>query len=369
MVETFDVGSLPARVEESVLWEGARRAGTILPYVGLGGEALDVFKEQVVGGFIDKLNAGFDIPNYPQYRDMNDMFFDMLTGIEKTESGYLHKGKIKAKPGSSIQEVDLIKGNLSRIRGETGLDKVKVKICVTGPYTLGSFFSVKSPRLYTELGEALSDILERSIFHTRSGETVLLSVDEPVLGFLNDPQLDYGAEGREALRESWDTICRIARLHDMETSMHLHNTSEGLFWDAKYLRILEPHVGDPLYTQDTTKQKLEETDKRLKASIFVTLFDNLIQSRLEAQGKLKNVQEKIGETWNQIRLGKVDPRVFLDEPALIEKRLDDVVSRFGEERVPYTGPECGLGSWPGYELAFECLRRISQVVDKFNSKR
>ena len=313
MVETFDVGSLPARVEESVLWEGARRAGTILPYVGLGGKALDVFKDQVVGGFIDKLNAGFDIPNYPQYRDMNNMFFDMLTGIEKTESGYLHKGKIKAKSGSSIQEVDLIKGNLSRIRGETGLDKVKVKICVTGPYTLGSFFSVKSPRLYTELGEALSDIIDRSIFHTRSGETVLLSVDEPVLGFLNDPQLDYGAEGRVTLRESWDTICRIARLHDMETSMHLHNTSESLVWDAEHLDAVGSHVGDPMYTSESTRQLIEEKDKHVWAALGVTQFDSLIQMHHQAEGYTGEMPEKIGETWTGIKKGAIDPYIFLED--------------------------------------------------------
>ena len=365
MIETFDVGSLPLRVGDSTMWSGARRYQTILPYVGLGGEDVKVFEEQIVNGFIDKLKAGFDIPNYPQFRDMNEMFFELLNGIEKREGTYQHIGMITADDGSKIQEVNVIKGHLSRIREETGSEKVRVKICVTGPYTLGSFFSNRTPRLYKELGDALSEIIERTIFKNKSGEVVILSVDDPVLGFLNDPMLDHGSEGREALRKSWNKMCYKAKVRGVDTSMHLHNTSEGLFWETEHLRILEPHVDDPLYTHESTKQKLEVTDKRVKASVFVTLFDNLIQSKLTEQGFIGNIQEQIGVIWNQIRHDQVDPMIYLDSQEIIEKRLRKIVNNLGEERVPYAGPECGLGGWPSHETAIECLNRVSGVVRSF----
>ena len=334
--------------------------------MGLGGDDVKVFEDQVIGGFIDKLKAGFDIPNYPQFRDMNEMFFELLNGIEKRDGAYHHIGKISAKDGSNIQEVEVIKGHLSRIRKETDSEKIRVKICVTGPYTLGSFFSNKTPRLYDELGDALSKIVERTIFKNKSGEVALLSVDEPVLGFLNDPMLDHGPDGREALRKSWDKICHTAKIKGVETSMHLHNTSEGLFWDAEHLQILEPHVDDPLYTQDSTKKRLGETDKRVKASIFITLFDDLIKNKLSEQGFTGNIQEQIGFVWNQIRNDQTDPIIYLDTPKIIKKRLEKIVNNLGSEYVPYAGPECGLGSWPSQETAMECLKRVSKVVKSFN---
>ena len=187
------------------------------------------------------------------------------------------------------------------------------------------------------------------------------------MGFINDPQLDYGTEGRSCLRDSWNNIFRKARVHDIVTSMHLHNTSEGLFWETEHLQILEPHVDDPMYNQEITKQKLKETDKQLKASILVTLFDKLIQTKLESECSIEKVEEKIGETWTQIRRNDIDPIIFVEETALIEKRLHTLLERFGETYISYAGPECGFGSWPSYELALEGLQRISTVVSKHNS--
>ena len=294
------------------------------------------------------------------------MFFEQLKGIEKRDGTYHHVGKIEAKDGSNIQEVEVIKGNLSKIRDETGSDKIRVKICVTGPYTLGSFFANKTPRLYDELGEALSNIVENTIFRNKRGEVALLSVDEPVLGFLNDPMLDHGQDGREALRKSLDSICHTAQVRGVVTSMHLHNTSEGLFWETKNLKTLEPHVDDPLYTQDSTKKRLIETDKQVKASIFITLFDDLIKNKLKEQKFQGKIQEQIGAIWSQIRNGQVDPMIYLDTPEIIEKRLRKIVDTLGEEYVPYAGPECGLGSWPSQETAMECLERASKVVRTFS---
>jgi len=42
--------------------------------------------------------------------------------------------------------------------------------------------------------------------------------------------------------------------------------------------------------------------------------------------------------------------------------LVEMVGRFGIERVPYAGPECGLRGFPTYECALECLRRVSSAA-------
>ena len=51
----------------------------------------------------------------------------------------------------------------------------------------------------------------------------------------------------------------------------------------------------------------------------------------------------------------------LDAEAM-KKRVTDVVERFGEERILYAGPECGLKGYPTYNNALECLKRISAAV-------
>ena len=366
MIRTCDVGSLPLRSNPDKFREGARSSQTILPALGIGGDSYRAFEEEVVGGFIDKMKAGIDTPNYPQLRDMNEMFFELFRGVERTGGQYAATSKIEARPSSAIPEVSILKRNLSRIRDATGSSRVPVKACITGPYTLSAFFPMRDPGLIEQLGGELAKITANSLFKARGGEVRMLCIDEPTLGFLNDPLLDYGSRGRDSLRGAWEEICSAASSRGVETSIHLHDTSDDLFWEVEHLDMIESHVGDPLYELEKTKRKLEETDKALKASVAITLFDNLISNQLVSQGLSGEISQQVGDVWTDIRHGRADPRDFMESPELLEKRLSVIVARFGEERVPYACPECGLGGWPDYETAIECLRRVSEVVKEFN---
>jgi 5-methyltetrahydropteroyltriglutamate--homocysteine methyltransferase len=368
MILSYDVGSIPLRARESTILEGARRSLTLLPFLGVSDEAVNAFEEEVVSAFSDKLRAGLAIPNYPQLRDMNGMFLELIGGIEKGESGYITLRTPSARPGSKIAEVDALKRNVAKVRDLTGVDRVRVKACVTGPYTLASFFQVRSPKLFTDLGHSISEIVSNTLFKTRHGELSLLCIDEPVLGFLNDPLIDYGSEGRESIKKAWEEICLTAASRGVETAMHLHNTSDDLFWEVGHLNIVESHVDDPLYTQEITKKRLEEADKFLKASIAVTLFDNLIETHLKGAGFNGDIQQGVGEAWTDIRHGLVDPLTFMEDPTTLKKRLKNIIKRLGVERISYAGPECGVGGWPTYETAMECLRRVSETVKTFNKE-
>jgi len=369
MIATYDVGSLPPRIDQSVIRSGARASQTLLPLLKVSekDDAFRLFEGEVVEAFTDKMRAGVDIPNYPQFRDMNEMFFDLIRGIEKSEAGYIILGTPSAKPGTTIPEVDALKRHASEIKDRTDADKVRIKVCVTGPYTLASFFASKDANLFEDLGSAIADIASRTLFDTKQAEVSFLCVDEPVFGFLNDPLLDYGSDGREALRKAWDGICREATSRGIKTGIHLHDTSDDLFWEVEYLDVVESHVVDPLYSSEMTKERLEETDKLLKASIGITIFDNLIEAELRRDGESGDLQQRVGETWTEIRRGRVDPFTFLESVDLLDRRLRKLIDRFGLERVPHAGPECGLMSFPTYESAMECLKRISETVEKFES--
>lgn len=362
---TSDIGSLPSRIDSEIIQSGARKANSLLPYLGVNNTDFIEFNKAVVSSFIDKLNSGVEVPNYPQFRDMNEMFFELMEGIERKD-GAMHKvNGIKAKYGSAIPESEVLRREAIKIKDLSGRDRVRIKLCVTGPYTLASFFQFKTPGLFLELADALAEILGASLFKNGSAEVCHLSLDEPVLGFLNDPLLDYGSEGREALRKAWDKVLYVAKSHGIDTSMHLHDTSENLFWETENLDVLASHVGDPLYSQGSVKQRLEETDKRLWAPIGITQFDTLIENHYTSNGFKGNVPEKIGAVWTGIRNEVVDPHIFLEQPEVMRKRLDAISTFFGSERIAYLSPECGLNSFPDYDVAMECLRRVSSVVSGF----
>jgi 5-methyltetrahydropteroyltriglutamate--homocysteine methyltransferase len=367
MIYSHDVGSLPTDIDTTILQRGARRSQTLLPLLKLEGEAANkLFEDEVVRTFSDKIKAEIDIPNYPQLRDMNEMFFELIKGIEKIDSGHAVVSIPSAKPRALIPEVSAIRRNISNILGLSGAEKIRIKVCVTGPYTLSSFFRRKEPQLFLDIGRAVAEIASNSIFSSRSAEVSLLCIDEPVFGFLDDPLLDYGANGREAIKKAWNDICHIATARDVDTAIHLHNTSDDLFWDVERLQIIESHIDDPLYTSESTKRKLEETDKKLKASICVTDFNRLIEEKLTREGSTDNQQELIGDVWSEINRGHLNPTDFLEESKTMLNRLRIVINRFGSERVPYAGPECGLKSFPTYQSSMECLRRVSEAIREYN---
>lgn len=339
---TYDIGSLPRGSG------GPLRPGS------------DEFREAVVRGLLDKLRAGIDIPNYPQFRDMISMFTEMLEGVEVVGGKYVAIGKVRPR-AVEIPEVSVIRREAQRVRELAGGD-VRLKVCVTGPYTLSAAFRYRSPDLIEQLGHALREIVEASVFKLRGCEVAMLSLDEPSLGFLDDPLLEPGSEGREALIRAWERIFSAARSRGVETAIHLHTTSLGIFWEVPSLRVVESHVDDPIYSSPRAREMLERADKVLKASVCITDFGRLIEEALRGSFDPSTLPSAVAEAWRRIGRGEEDPRRYLEGVDVMRRRLRRVVELVGEERVPYAGPECGLGGFPTYEAAIECLRRVSEAA-------
>jgi len=365
MIRSTDVGSLPlhgdmdikkfSRLAES--YNSLRR--NLFP-----GE-YDDFTDIVLEGFVDKLKAGVDVPNYFQPRDMNEMFFRNIDGIEEVNGNYFQKRPLSVTSEKArITEVSVIRENLGMLAEKAG-GKIELKVCITGPYTLASQLNNRTNGIYAELGEVLSKIAKENVFDEKRGRVALVAIDEPAFG-VDDPNLDYG-NGRESLLKAWNGIAREAKsIRGVETILHLHNTSDPLFWESD-VDIIESHVGDPIYTTAGTKRLLEESNKFLKAPIAVTQFDDLIRQKIRSDDP-----EKTAAEWQRIRRREADPVSYLENPDVIKKRLERTVEFFGEERVPYAGPECGLGghyigNYPFYDCAIKYLGRIASVVKDYNA--
>ncbi|UCG45553.1 MAG: hypothetical protein JSV58_01865, partial [Candidatus Bathyarchaeota archaeon] len=263
-----------------------------------------------------------------------------------------------------------IQKSSKRIFEDAGSHRYQIRICLTGPYTLSSSFTGRDGLLFSRLGEAISQVIAASLFNDKYGSVSLVVLDEPVFGLLDDPLIDRGSESRELLLRAWETILQNASVKGAQTGMHLHSTADQLFWQADSLNIVESHVKDSLYESERTSKSLESTDKFLKASISITNFDQLIgeamQTRSHSMLSESAKGEAIAKTWKSLKSGELDPNTFLETAKLLQKRLIKLVNRFGIERLPYAGPECGLRSFPTYKCALESLRRVSSVVNSAN---
>lgn len=322
-------------------------------------------QQRIVKGFLDKLNAGIDVPNFPQFRDMSQMFLQLIKGLEKIEGGYIETDVLCIKDGEGrIPEMEALRTNAKQIAEKIG-KPVKIRFCISGPYTLSRLFAYKNAQTLTRLGNVLAEIIEQNLFQYKNCAVAMVSVDEPVFGIVDDPLLDPGSEGREALLKAWENMFHRAATKNVETYLHLHSSSDELFWDIEKLKVIDFPVNDPIYQAKTVKHKLENRDKFLKASICITEFDALIRKKLEATHNRNVSPQEIGETWKQITNGTINPETFLEEVEVMEKRLQKIVNLFGVERIPYAGPECGLRGFPTYECAIECLKRIATVINGF----
>ena len=360
MVESCDAGSIPFVGDLQKFLEGASDYGRV------ASESTEFFEKKLMDGYLDKVKAGIDVANYPQYRDMNQMFLDMIEGIGKVNGGYIETATLNVKEGKGfIPEALAIKNRSQEIYEKLG-EVFKLRMCITGPYTISSFFAYKDKGTFTRLGNVLTQIIDSSVFNNKEGRVRLVSVDEPVFGFVDDPLLDRGSEGRENLLKAWESMMQKIRAKGAQACLHLHNTSDELFWEAKALDVIESHLDDPFYQAKRTKERLESTDKFLKASITVTDFDQLIRNHIIATSKQKpneiSVNEKIADTWKSLNEKKIDPIIFVENLDLMSERLNKTMKAFGVNRILFAGPECGLRSFPTYQSAMECLRRVSQAV-------
>jgi len=377
MIQSYDVGSMPfpgnwKRFMHGLaeLYQSSDREGN----AKLSKDSTsEYFVEKVTQGIVDKASAGLDIPNYPQFRDMNEMFLEVMSGIGKTKEGYmLLDDSISIRPNKTrLPEIQVLK-NYAKEISELAGSKLKLKLCITGPYTLSSNFIQSDTELFEQIAKILGVIVAENILKEKYLQVSFLSLDEPSVGIMDDPTLDYGSEGREQLIKAWEDILNKARSRDVETSMHLHSTRNEIFWDVNSLGVVETHVEDPFYSSTQAKKTLEKMDKLVKASICVTDFDSLINRQIgETQIENKTsetVEQRIANVWKDIKKNRIHPTDFLEETSVLEDRLIKTVDLFGLERVKYAGPECGMGSFPTYDSAVECLKRVSRAVRNVNNK-
>jgi len=353
-MKSVDVGSLPFQGDEEALNKGAE-----------GNVGKDYFEKIVLDYFIGKLRAGLDVATYPQLRDMCYMFLDDLEGLIKFDGKYAAVEAIKPKR-KSIPEVDVVFKHSKEIFEAVG-KSFSMRVCITGPYTLAFFLIEPSPEQILSLADALFQIAEKSLQQSRYGSVEVLSLEEPLLGVVDDPRLDYTGEWSETLLKAWDKILYAASTRSVVCAMHLHNTSNSIFWNLDRLDVIEAEADDQIFRSEKTKSLLEKYGKRLKASICSTNLDKLAEKAADRIPRYSSLtkEQRVGQIWADIRRGREDPAILLESEDEIRSRLKHIVSLIGLEKVPYAGPECGLKGFFSLDVALLYLKRCCDVVKGF----
>ena len=167
-IRSCDVGSLPFSGNFAEFLEGASQFGS-----SCSDDASSHFCSKVVTSFLDKAQTGINIPYYPQFRDMNHMFLELIDGVEKLKKGYVESKDMSLKErGESIPEVKVIKENSRQISEVLG-HSFELGVCVTGPYTLSSQFAVRDTGLFLRLGHVISKLIENTVFNEKHGRVSL----------------------------------------------------------------------------------------------------------------------------------------------------------------------------------------------------
>jgi 5-methyltetrahydropteroyltriglutamate--homocysteine methyltransferase len=340
MIKTCDVGSMPFIGNFKKFIKGAQPIDPLMELLHVEKDFKErkYFEEIIVQNYLDKIKSGIDVPSYPQFRDMNEMFLNTIRGIKKSKRGYEVIDKLTLKKGSTaIPEIRVLQQKEREISRK--IDKpLKVRLCITGPYTLSSTCVNKNADLIKWFGEAIVQILEENCFRGKYGGISIVSVDEPVFGMVDDPQLDVGSQGRETLMKTWENIFHRIKLKNVESCLHLHSTKNEDFWRIKSLDIVESHVDDRLYTSEKTKKLLEKEDKYLKASISITVFDDLIKKEIERNmNQIDEIMlnQKIADVWTGIKKGRINATQYIETLEIMKKRLLQIINRYGIERVPH----------------------------------
>ena len=297
-----------------------------------------------------KLNAGVDVPNYPQFQNMIAQFIVPILDDDRTEAPLLIK-----EEEAKIVEMDALEQMAMAYREKRG-EKLKLRICVTGPIEL--YYNQFPPPVYIDVLSNLAKSVGRFVKHTieeargnQNYEVQCATIDEPSIGL--DPRIE-----EEGIITALELASEYAFQKGVDTQIHLHSP---LFYETvcevNGINVIGlESAANPSLLSLIDKKQLEEHDKFLRIGVSRTDILSMAAEYDEIHGtsafKDKGVLETVVNEYNS--------------PEKVKKRLEKAYSFFGE-RIKYAGPDCGLGPFPNQELAYLVLKNTDAVIKGFYS--
>lgn len=298
-----------------------------------------------------KIEAGVDVPTYPQFQDMNQQFLSIINDESCTEEPLIvRREKARIMELEAVEEVG---AEYYRKNGK----ELNVRLCVTGPVEL--YLKQFGQTSYTDILNAYATSIDRfisnSIENARQIRISAISIDEPSIGI--NPQVMFSDSDLVAALEK---AAKTAGYNKIDTQMHLHSPLHyKLICNVPSIGIVGVEsAAHPSYLDLIDKKDLVDHDKFLRIGAARTDIFNMASVLNEKYGM---------NVWKEpSKLSEIITE--METPAIIGKRLEKAYAIFGD-RIKYAGPDCGLGSWPTQGLASGLLKNTGAGIKQFLKKR
>jgi 5-methyltetrahydropteroyltriglutamate--homocysteine methyltransferase len=333
-----DVGSFP--LPQTVEREAFGRAYRLAREVIINGKEMDDnefvrknFCEVTIDAFRKKLYSGLDIVNYPQQYD----------GIRQASDAIhlaMEKGTFLVEEEQAfLPEVRLISEKAKTLSEEFGR-RIPLRVSLFGP--MEQYLKEIGTVFYGDILESFAETIRRfaknSILNFKHVKTEVISIDEPSFGFLDI------AAGR-------DVTCGILEkafdFQGVVKQIHLHSPSR--LPDLLRVRNIDvmsfEYAASPKNIEGISRTMLERADKQIRVGVSRTDIDSIL-AELYGRGETKPTAEQL-----------------VDSEDVIRRRYLAAKEKYGD-RMTFTGPDCGLGSWPSQEAAELLLKKTANAVKK-----
>jgi 5-methyltetrahydropteroyltriglutamate--homocysteine methyltransferase len=289
------------------------------------------FCEVTLGSFKKKLLSGLDVANYPQQYDGINQVADVIHKAMANGSFLVEEKQ------AFLPEVHLIGEEAKTLSEEAGR-RIPLRVSIFGP--LEQYLKEVGSTPYGDVLESFAETIRRfaknSVLNSKHVKTEVVSIDEPSFGFQS-----VASESdviRDVLEKAFDFQGAVKQIH-LHSASRLPDLLEMENIDV----VSFEYAASPKNIKGVSKKILEDADKQIRVGVSRTDIDSIV-AELYDKGLTKPTAEQLVET-----------------EELIKKRYVAAKAKYGE-RMTFTGPDCGLGSWPSQEAAYLLLERTVKAV-------
>ncbi|MCL7476218.1 MAG: methionine synthase [Methanosarcinales archaeon] len=303
--------------------------------------------ETIAHSMQQKIDAGVEVPTYPQFQDMNRQFLNIINDPKRTEEPLLVR-----ESDAKILEMEAITALAGEYRARHG-EALKVRVCTTGPVELyqHEFGGTSYSDVLLTMAKSIDRFLRNAINCSGDLEVVTVSIDEPSVGI--NPQIMHTDED---IIKALSIAGQTAKNSGIDAEIHLHSPlNYKLVCEVPSINIIGVEsAANPSYLELIDRQDLTTSDTFLRVGI----------ARTDIFGLTATLNEKYNtNVWKEPdRIKEVVTR--METPEVIAGRLSGIYGKFGDS-IRYAGPDCGLGSWPTQDMARQLLNNTAKGMELF----
>jgi len=289
------------------------------------------FCQTVVESFRKKLATGLDVVNYPQHFSGLRQVGDVMH-VANAEGSFVVEEKYAFLP-----EIYVLNREAKQLSEEFGR-KILLRVSLFGPIEqyLHEIGATVYPDVLEGFAETINRFAKNCILDSKYIETKVISIDEPSFG--HSPFAGTPEQVQSALEKAYDFQGPIRQIH-LHFAAGIHDLLSVRGLDV----VSFEYAASPKNINSVSKQMLEQADKKIRVGIARTDID-AIWAELYEQGITEPQSEQLVEPMEAI-----------------QKRYRLAKEKYGE-RMTFTGPDCGLGSWPSQDAAELLLKRVVGAV-------